>query len=99
MVLAYFVHKLVVKVTASDVFFILDLYIYIYIVQHEVYLYSSESPGIVMVLDQTVMSAREDVVQDEVLVVEAVAAEAVAVDMTIVAKENLIVSQDLIKRK
>jgi hypothetical protein len=52
-----------------------------------------------MVLDQTVMSAREDVVQDEVLVVEAVAAEAVAVDMTIVAKENLIVSQDLIKRK
>jgi hypothetical protein len=52
-----------------------------------------------MVLDQMVMSAREGVVQGEALVVEVVAAEVVAAAMTIVEKENLIVSQDLIKRK
>jgi hypothetical protein len=53
----------------------------------------------VKVLDQTVMFVREGVGQDEVLGVEAAAAEVVVVAMTIVAKENLIVSLDLIKRK
>lgn len=51
------------------------------------------------VLDQTVMPAREGVVQDEVLAAEAAASEVLAVAMTIVVKENLIVSQGLIKRK
>jgi hypothetical protein len=52
-----------------------------------------------MALDQTVMFAKEGVVQDGALAVEAAVAEVVVVAMTLVAKENLIVSQDLIKRK
>lgn len=60
---------------------------------------SAERLGIVMDLDQTVMFAKEGVAQDEALAVEAAAAEGVVVGMTIVAKGNMIVSQDLIKRK
>jgi hypothetical protein len=67
--------------------------------QHEMYHISAESQGIVMVLDQTVMSVKEGVGQGEVLAVEAVEAEVVVVAMTIAAKGNLIANQDLIKRK
>jgi hypothetical protein len=52
-----------------------------------------------MVLDQRVMFAREVVVQDEVLAVLAVVSGVLVVVMTIVENGNLIVSQDLIKRK
>jgi hypothetical protein len=60
---------------------------------------SAEKLGIVMAPDQTVMFAIEGVFRDEALAVEAAVAEVVVVAMTIVAKGNLIVSQDLIKRK
>jgi hypothetical protein len=60
---------------------------------------SAERLGIVMALDQTVMFAKEGVDRDEALAVEGAAAEVVFVDLTIVAKGNLIVNQDLIKRK
>jgi hypothetical protein len=60
---------------------------------------SAERRGIVMAHDQTVMFAKEGVARGEALVVVAAVAEVVVVAMTIVAKENLIVNQDLIKRK
>jgi hypothetical protein len=52
-----------------------------------------------MALDQTVMFAKGGVARYEALAVEVAAAEVVVVAMTIVGKGNLIVSQDLIKRK